>query len=129
MQLKLSRSQKTGMTGKVIFKLHAIALLTADEEAVIKKYKLHKEVVWSKVKVDAREAQTALGAIGKMAAGMALNTALTIQDLQQGRAFECKEITEMLAIENDLKEACEVLVKILDASSYFDGDELIDIAA
>ena len=127
MQLKLSRSQKTGMTGKVIFKLHAMALLTPEEEDAVKRYKLHKEVVWSKVKVDPREAQTALGAIGKLAVGMAVNTALTIQDLQQGRAFECKEITEMLAIEQDLKQACEVLVQILTAATYFDGDELIDI--
>ena len=127
MQLKLSRSQKSGLTGKVVFKLHAIALLTPEEAEAIRKYKLQKEVIWAKVKVDPREAQSALGAIGKLAAGMALNTALTISDLEQGRTFECKEITEMLAIEHDLHQACETLLRILTCAAHFEGDELIDI--
>lgn len=129
MQLKLTRTQGKSLTGKVIFALHAIALLTDEERANIEKYRLHKETIWAKAKVDPTDAQSTLGAIGKIAAAMAFNIRLTIDDLQKGRTFECREITEMLVVENELREACEVLQSVLNAAAHFGGSELIDINA
>ncbi len=46
MQLKLKRTQQSGLTGKVTFKLFFIVELNGEEAAALKKYKFGKHVVY-----------------------------------------------------------------------------------
>ncbi len=126
MKLILKRSQKSGMmTSKMTFMLNAQVQLTDDEKGALKKYKLGKEVVYSKVKLD-----IPIGGLAGVAARLAekaMNITVTVDDLVNGKHLECKEITEMLAVEEQLLEASQVLKKILEAASHFEGEEVIEI--
>ena len=127
MKLILKRSQKSGMmSSKMTFMLDAQTQLTDDEKNALKKYKLGKEVVYSKVKLDVPWAG-GLGGVAARLAEKAMNITVTVDDLVNGKHLECKEITEMLAVEEQLLEASQVLKKILVAATHFEGEEVIEI--
>ena len=127
MKLKLTRSQESGgLTGKVTFRLHAIVVLDEKESSAVKRYKLGKEIVYSKQKIDPTAAKSFAGAIGRLAAAATFNIKLTVNDMVEGRTIECKEITEMLAVEEHVREACEILNSILQAAAYFGGEEVVE---
>ncbi len=56
-----------------------------------------------------------------------MNITVTVDDLVNGKHLECKEITEMLAVEGQLLEASQVLKKILEAATHFEGEQVIEI--
>ncbi len=125
MQLKLLRTQKQGMMGKVKFQLYAATLFTSAEQEAIKRFRLAGEVVYAKNKVEVKT-DSPLAAIGSIAAAAAFNKRLTVADLAKGITIECNDITEMLTIEDQIKQACDVLVSILNAAHSFNGEEIID---
>ena len=131
MKLKLQRSQKSGLTGGVTFKMLAIVDLDADEAAAIKKYKLGKDVVYQSPKGAAAGDLLAAGrnfaGLTAAIAAKASNQILTVDDLVKGKEISCKEITEMIAAEEQIREACQGLVRILFVCRHFDGEEVIDI--
>ena len=47
----------------------------------------------------------------------------------KGKEITCKDITEMIAAEEQIKEACHNLARILFICRHFDGEEIIDIPA
>lgn len=127
MKLKLTRSQTTGMTGTVKFRLHTIVALDAAEREAITKYKLGKEVIYAKDKVDPHNAGNIVGALGRLVAAKAFNIRLTINDLTEGRTIECKEITEMIAVESQIRDACDVLMSVLETAAHFGGEEIVEL--
>ncbi len=138
MKLKLSRSQKTGLTGKVSFKLFFIVDLDADEKAALAKYKFGKHVVYETPKGAAaseglRNAMDAggIGGIGRglasAIAAKAFNQILTVNDMVNGKEIACDDINEMIAAEEQIKDACNSLSRILYMCRHFDGEEIIDI--
>ena len=53
MNLKIRRSQQSGMTGTVSFKLRAIVDLDPDERAALHTYKFGKQIVYETPKAEA----------------------------------------------------------------------------
>ena len=131
MKLKLRRSQKSGMTGNVTFKMMAIVDLEVDESAAVRKYKLGKEVVYESPKGAAASQLLAVGGafsgITATIAAKAMNQILTVDDLVKGKEIACKDINEMMAAEEQIREACLGLSRILFVCQHFDGEEVIDI--
>jgi len=125
MQLLLRRDQRSGMIGKVTFELDARVEISEAEKAHVKKYKLGRDVLYEKIKMDL----TGSGMIGVAArlASKAVNIKVTVDDLVGGKHFECKDIIEMSAIEEQLREACEMFKVILDTCAQFGGEEIIQI--
>ncbi len=128
MKLLLRRGQKSSMMGKVIFTLDLRAELSPEESSFVKKYRMGKEVVYQKVKVDT-SAIPMMGAVAgwtTLVASKFMNLTLTVEDLLTGKHIECKEIMEMLAAEEQIREACQVFKKILSSAAFFEGEEVLE---
>ncbi len=136
MQLRLRRNQKAGMTGNVTFKLYFIVDLDPEETAALQKYKFGKDVIYETPKGAAASSglrgAEGVGGVGRglvsTLAAKALNQILTVNDIVDGKEIACKDISEMIAAEEQIKEACLGLSRILYACRNFDGEEVIDIA-
>ncbi len=129
MQLALRRSQaSTGLLSKSVqFSLHAKVQLSDTEAANVKKYKIGSEIVYSKDRMgyNPHSNDTAGGMVRNLAAIAAAIT-ITVDDLMRGKTVNCKDIMEMMAIEDQVKGACENFKAMLDAAANFDGEEAID---
>lgn len=123
MKLLLRRDQKSGMLGGVIFQLDVRADLSADERASISRYKLGKTVLYTRGEITDRGA--GLAGLASRMAFKAMNISVSVDDLQGGKRIECKDIIEMLAVEDQIKEAAQNFKLVLDAASHFGGDEVI----
>jgi hypothetical protein len=138
--LKLKRSQRDGLFGKVIFILDARMELSPDDAAKVSKYKLGSRVVYessarqrhaeaAKAHAEgtrgASASRTMLG-VGltlAKAAQAALSLRITIDSLSKGVHVECKSLEEMTEAENAIVEAAKNLKGYLAAASGFDGKE------
>ena len=135
MKLKLRRNQQSGITGKVTFKLFFIVDLDADEAAALQKYKFGKHVVYETPKgAAASEALKMASGLGGFGRGLAAHIAakafdhiLTVNDMLNGKEIICKDIDEMIAAEEQIKDACQTLSRILYMCQHFEGEEIIDI--
>jgi hypothetical protein len=137
MQLSIRRSQRdAGMLGsKVVFAIDARIHPTAEEAALIKRYKLGKELVYSSENArrhaDAAEDGARRGSVGGTAKALIslglnkLSLNCTIDSLCAGQRIECKDLVELLAAEEAVIEACSNAKTFLDAASTFDGRELV----
>ena len=137
MQLSIRRSQRdSGVFGnKVAFALDARIRTTAEEQALIKRYKLGKEVVYASQEARkhdaAKQNAAARGGLGGLAqavvsAGMAAaSLQCTIDSLTAGQHIERQSLTELLAAEDAIVQACTNAKSFLDAATAFDGTELV----
>lgn len=130
MQLRLHRSQRSSgiVSSKIVFTLSAQVDLTPDEIENVRRYKMGKEIVFSKERVtpDFSGENTWRGIARNLAFAATVLT-ITINDLVKGRVIECKDILEMLAIEEQIHSACRTFKEILQSAAYFDGEEVIEI--
>lgn len=124
MKLLLRRTQKSGMMGKVTFTLEVRADISAEEKSNIAKYKLGETILYASH--DFIEGSGLLGAASKLAF-KALTISVTVNDLANGKRIDCKDIVEMLDVENQLKEAAYTFKNILHAATHFGGDEIIEL--
>ena len=139
MQLLLKRSQRAGgmFGGKVFFALDIRAEYTPDERSNINKYNLGGEVIYnseaSKRHLARMEAQMDSGGMGVLKGfGSALlsnmSRNITIASLQKGQHIECKDLSELLASEEAVVEACKGVKAFLAAAATFDGrEEVVDL--
>jgi hypothetical protein len=51
-----------------------------------------------------------------------------VNELENGKQVDCKDIVEMLAVEEQIKEAAQTFRSILQAASTFGGEQVIEIA-
>ena len=114
--------------GKVIFQLDVRAELSDEERRNIDKYKLGKEVLYSKNAAPNVDPQTLTG-LGKLLVAHALNISVTVNDLVNGKRIEAKDILEMLAVEEQIREAAQAFNAALHAAAHFGGEEVVDLAA
>lgn len=130
MRLRFRRSQRmSGIVSKsAVFALEARVDITDEELGHIKKYKMGQEVVYKKDRVSGVSGNddTWTGLARNLAA---YATALTIRidDLIKGTKIECKDIMEMMAVENQVLEACKTFKMILSSSAYFEGEEVVEV--
>jgi len=103
MKLLIKRNQDTGFMGGISFILEAKVELTQEESELVKKYKAHKEVLYS-----------------------AGNRQYTINDLLSGSRDKCKDITILLNNEEVYKNACVHFKTYLEVMRSFGGEEVIE---
>lgn len=72
------------------------------------------------------EVQGLLGLASRVAF-KAMNISVSVNDLTNGKRVECKDIVEMLAVEEQIKEAAATFKQILNAAVHFGGEEVIAI--
>lgn len=126
MKLLLRRDQKPALVmGSPTFTLDVRAEVTPQEKAAIEKYKLGKTVLYERnTLVD--KGSGLLGLASRMAFKM-MNLSVSVSDLAGGKRIDCKDIVEMLAVENQIKEACQTFKDVLTACTHFGGEEVVTI--
>ena len=127
MKVLLRRDQKSGMLGmgKIAFVLDVRAELTEEEKNNIKKYKLGETMLYERQKIG-DPGSGLLGLASRMAFKM-INLSVSVDDLSKGKQIECKDIVEMLAVEDQIKEAAQTFKAVLTAATHFGGEEVIDL--
>ncbi len=125
MKLLLRRDQKSGLIGKVTFTLAVRAELTDQEKNNIKKYKLGDTMLYEREKIIERGSGL-LGLASRLAFKM-MNISVSVNDLSDGKKIDCKDIVEMLAVEDQIKEAAQTFKSVLEAAATFGGEEVIEL--
>ena len=125
MEMLLRRDQKACMMGNVTFALEVRARLTPEEQQHIARYKLGKTILYTKSEI-IDPGKGLLGLAGRLAF-KALNISVSVDDLTSGKRIECKDIIEMLAVEDQIKEAAVIFKHVLSAAAHFGGDEVLAI--
>jgi len=105
MKLMIKRDQDTGFLGGISFILEARVVLTPEEEALVKKYKAHKEVLFT------------TGGGGRQ---------YTINDLLTGVRDKCKDISILLNNEGVYKNSAKHFKTLLDVMASFGGEQVIE---
>jgi hypothetical protein len=127
MRMLLRRDQRTGgmLGNKAIFVLHVRADIAPEEREAITKYKLGDCALYRREQVRVEEATA--GGFAKAWVKHMLNLTVQVKDLVDGKTIECKDILEMLAVEEQLKEAGEAFVAMLRAAMHFGGEEVLEL--
>ena len=127
MEMLLRRDQRTGMMGmgSVVFALEVRARLTPEEQKNISRYKLGKTVLYTKAEL-VGPGSGLLGLASRLAF-KAMNISVSVDDLVGGKRIECKDIIEMLAVEDQIKEAATTFKQVLEAAAHFGGEEVLAI--
>ncbi len=127
MKLLLRRDQQTGgiVRTKVTFSLTVRADLSDEERRSIQKYQLGDTILYTRGEITDRGAGL-LGLASRMAFKM-MNISVSVNDLANGKRVECKDIMEMLGVEEQIKEAAATFKAVLDAAAHFGGDEVIEL--
>lgn len=127
MNLLLRRDQRAGLMGMggIIFTLDVRAELTEDELHDIRRYRLGKSLLYSRGEL-IDKGSGLLGLASRLAFKMT-NISVTVDDLVGGKRIECKDIVEMLAVEEQLREAATTFKQILYAAAWFGGEEVVRI--
>ncbi|MCI0564469.1 MAG: hypothetical protein MN733_38855 [Nitrososphaera sp.] len=127
MKLLIRRSQKKGLVGSITFVLDARSELTPEEKDNVKKYKMGKEILYYKEKVDtSRSDPESWSGIARSLAARALNIKITVDDVVNGKSIECQDILEMRAAEEQLKEACKLFKEMLESAAHFEGEQVVE---
>lgn len=124
MHLLLRRNQRAGLLGKVVFTLDVRADLSGDELSNIKRYRLGDTELYASH--DIIGGSGLLGLASRLA-WKAITIRISVNDLAHGKKVEAKDIVEMLAIEDQIKEAARTFRAVLEAASRFGGEEVVEI--
>lgn len=125
MRLVLKRGQKSGILGKTIFSLDVRAELRDDEIENIKRYKLGDTELYSSH--DMTDRGSGLLGVASRLAWKAVVLRITVNDLASGKRVEAKDIVEMIAIEEQIRQAAQTFKLVLDAAATFGGEDVIEI--
>lgn len=127
MKLLLRREQqKSGLIrSTVTFAITVRAELSPEERSNIEKYQLGSSVLYTRGELADRG--SGLMGLASRAAFHLMNISVTVNDLVQGKRIECKDIIEMLGVQEQLKEAATTFKAVLDAASHFGGDEVLEL--
>lgn len=125
MRLLIRRDQRAGLLGKVIFALNVRAEIAREEAASIVKYKLGDTVLYASHELIDRG--SGLLGVASRLAYKAMTISVSVNDLTNGKKIECKDIVEMLAVEDQIREAAKTFKAVLDAASQFGGEEVIEL--
>jgi hypothetical protein len=127
MKLLLRRDQQSGglMRSTVTFSLTVRAELSDQERDNIKKYKLGEAILYTRGEM-VDKGSGLLGLASRVAFKM-LNISVSVNDLTNGKRIDCKDIMEMIAVEEQIKEAATTFKAVLDSASRFGGDEVIEL--
>jgi len=125
MKLLLRRDQRSGMLGKVIFTLDVRADISEDEKNNINRYRLADTMLYQSHEMTDRG--SGLLGLASRLAFKAMTINVSVNDLVRGKKIECKDIVEMLAVEDQIKEAARTFAQVLQAAATFGGEEVVEI--
>lgn len=127
MKLLLRRDQQTSglMRNTITFSMIVRAELSAQERQSIQKYKLGESILYSRGEL-VDKGSGLLGLASRMAFA-AMNISVSVNDLVNGKRVECKDIMEMLGVEEQIKVAAANFKLVLEAAAHFGGDEVIEL--
>ena len=125
MNLLLRRDQRSGLLGKVVFQLDVRAEISAVEKTAIDRYKLGDTVLYTKGELADRG--SGLLGLASRVAFKAMNISVSVNDLVRGKRVECKDIVEMIAVQEQIKEAAATFKEVLNAAVHFGGEEVVAI--
>ncbi len=125
MKLLLRRDQRSGLLNKVIFTLDVRAEVSDQERQHIKKYRLGDTELYSSHEMTDRG--SGLLGVASRLTFKAINLRVSVNDLASGKRIEAKDIVEMLAIEDQIREAAQTFKQVLDAAATFGGEEVVEI--
>ncbi len=125
MYLRVRRDQRSSLLGKVIFQLDVKAELEQSEAEALSRYKFGDAILYSKFEM--ADGGSGLLGVASRLAFKAANISVTVDDLVRGKRIECKDIVEMLAVEEQIKEAAKTFKNVLSAAAHFGGEEAIVI--
>jgi hypothetical protein len=126
MKLLLRRDQKPGLLGgKITFTLSVRADLTPDEAEAIKRYKLGDTMLYARERLQIDE--NTFAGHAKFLFRHAMNLTIHVKDLANGKIIDCKDILEMMAAEEQVKEAAQSFVAMLQAAKQFGGEEVLEL--
>jgi len=125
MNLLLRRDQRSSILGKVVFQLDVRAEISREELTSIQRYRLGDTVLYTKAELIDRG--SGLLGLASRLAFKAMNISVSVNDLLNGKRIECKDIVEMLAVEEQIKEAAATFKQVLNAAIHFGGEEAIAI--
>jgi len=124
-KLLLRRDQKSGFTGKITFTLAVRAELSDQEKNNIQKYKLGDTMLYERMTMT--DKGSGLLGVASRLAFKAMNLTVSVDDLSDGKKIDCKDIVEMLAVEDQIKEAAQTFKNVLEAAASFGGEEVIEL--
>ncbi len=124
MKLLLRRSERTSVLGKPVYVLEMRAQLSDEEKGWIQKYKFGPSFLYSKKGKPNADGNTLAG-MGQILLHYAMDLTVSVNDLVHGKKIECKDIMEMLAVEQQIREAAQNFANVLRAASQFGGEEVI----
>lgn len=124
MNLLLRRDQRAGMMN-TIFTLDVRAEISKEEWNDICHYKLGKTVLYTRGEI-VDKGSGLLGLASRLAFKM-MNISVCVEDLARGKRIECKDILEMLAVEEQIKEATRTFKAVLQAAAHFGGEEVVAV--
>ena len=125
MKLLLRRNQRAGLMGKAIFQLDVRAEINKEEQGHIAKYKLGDTVLYASHELTERG--SGLLGVASRLAFKAMTLSVSVKDLADGKRIECKDIVEMLAVEDQIREAAKTFGQVLAAAAQFGGEEVIEL--
>lgn len=125
MKLLLRRDQRSSLVGKIVFTLDVRAELSPDELSNIKRYRLGDTVLYASHEMTDRG--SGLLGVASRLAFKAITLTITVGDLASGKRVEAKDVVELLAIEEHIREAAMTFKQVLDAASHFGGEEVVEI--
>ena len=103
MKLVIKRNQDEGLFGGISFVLNAQVVLTSEEDALVRRYKVHKEILFNDGKKE-----------------------YTINHLVSGVREKCKDVKVLLAAEDTVKNAAESFHTLLRIMASFGGEEILE---
>jgi hypothetical protein len=125
MNLLLRRDQRVSRLGKMLFVLDARAQLSKDEVRAIQTHRFGKAILYAR-NGRGKQAKSLPGLLSRLPLHAA-NISISVDDLANGKRIECRDILEMLAVQEQLKEAAANLKSLLEAARYFGGEEVIEL--
>ena len=127
MKLLLLRSQKPSALGMgaPTFQLAVRAEIAEEEKAAIQKYQLGQTILYERNSMT--DPGSGLLGLASRAAFRAMNLSISVNDLAKGKNITCKDIVEMLAVEDQIRQACKTFKDILTACTRFGGEEVVTI--
>lgn len=126
MKLLLRRDQESNVMGNMVFILDVRAELADEEKSHISKYKLGNAMLYQRKPFEDK-GQGLFKTLLSLVVHNVMNLTVSVNDLFKGKRIECKDVAEMLAVEDQIKEACQTLKALLHAASSFGGEEVVEI--
>ena len=121
MKLVIKRTKKSGVTGKSKYELYVRADVTEEEAVLIRENSLGKDNVIYHDRTGDAEGFFAI------LMKMIKDTNMTVDTFVRGTTFACKDVRDLIAIEDDVRGASLFLRTLLEMAKNFGGEEVVNV--